>query len=703
MSIRINLTPPINPERISRIKIYRSLFADGGFSIIANLLAHDNGEFISTFEDPCGRLDHWYKVAYLEDGHRDISSFVLYKDSSAGRQSFTFPDGATISTEYNIVIGFESTRAEFEAAHGALDPKVDYYGSARLMTRTAQSYDFDLYDASASKVDDIHFAYDDESRSLSLSWTPRETETDPTRACSPTPVKIFYSVPELPNDWQVDTIYVTRSDELNGEYDVIAKLDSKSRFGDWKTSFVDFGGSEQFFYKVTFVYSRWNDSECKSEFYTSPASDSVSPIEVDGNVVAKITTSHLSINDMRTTESIEFRKYPYCGYHRFSPFNVFRGENASAYSRPNDMVLGGDCGGNNQFGGPLNIYERNLQRQQELLETTGEPVILLRRKWKGKQCPCMSKTEEHPINKCPNCFGTGFVGGFDRVYFNVVDREDGMILVRFYPAVDDLALLKMAGLDVVNQPSAWTLAQPIVRDRDILVQFDPIDRDREIWRYEVLDVTRNSFMGGITGAQQMRLQRLNRLNDIAYSIPLEGSFETELWDMKSNIHNSYGHRTGERSGHKISVDDEACVDLPTSVQAEDIFKAYSRKLWPFIKTNSVPSPSMVLDFSGPLYPLVFISFANSDKFVQVNSADTTINNSSILRYAHVELNEYLLKDYRIDIKSLNSGKLIKTITLPPKRVELSSSENLVFQDSVKLVLEKDIKAQSLVIFLIERV
>jgi len=706
MPIRINLSPPINPERIARIRIYRSLFADGAFSIIADLYAHDShGDFVATYEDPCGRLDHWYKVGYVEEGEKLLSHFIIYKDSSAGRQMFTFPDGATIVSEGTIIIGYEDTKEEFEANHGVLPEGFDYYGSPEFMKNVAQSYVLSMYDTQATIVTDMTLTYEHTNGVVRVEWEPRETKTDAMRACSAQPVHIIYSIPDMPGDWQVDTIYVTRSDALDGEYEVISKQTSKSsEYGPWRTSFVDLGGSDKFYYNVVFTFSRWNDAECKSEFYTSCPSDAVSAILVDGNLVAKITSGHLSINDMRTTEQINFRSYPYCGYHRFSPQDVFKGTNASPYSRPNDMAVGGDCGGGNIFGGPLNIYERNLQQQQMLLETTGEEVVLLRRKWDGKQCPCMSKTEEHPINKCPTCFGTGFVGGYDRIYFNdSPDNPQGRILLRFYPTPDDLALRKYGGLDVINQPNAWTIAQPIVRDRDIIVQFDPVDKNREVWRYEVLDVTRNAFIGGVTGAQIMRLQRLNRLNDTAYSVPLEGTFETEMWDMQSNIHNSYGHPTGQRSGHRISVDEEPVVTIPSLEEANMILDAYSRKIWPFVRASITPAPQMVLDTTGSLYPVVFIAFGSEDNLIQVNSADTTINNSSVLRYMRVEIGTSLLKEYILDMRSINSMELLKSFVVPKELASFTFSDAYTFKDTVKLLLNQSVKTSAVVIMLVERV
>ena len=602
MSIRISLQPPISPELIERIRIYRSLYRDGGYSMIADLLAHETyGSFISTYEDSCGTNSYFYTVSYIS-------------------------------------------------------------------------------------ADD------------------RETTTDPVRNCAATPIQIVYAPPQMPKDWQVDSIYVERSDQIDGVYDVISKTTraSNSEYGPWKLSFLDEGGSDSFYYRVTFVFSRWDDTQCKSVFHTSKASDPISPILIDGKLVAKITVGHLSINDMHTSEELPFKPYPACGYHRYTPENILKGTNASPYSRPLDMSTGNNCAGSDLFGGPLNIYEQTFQREAMLLDTTGESVILLRRKWDGKQCKCMSRTEEHPIKQCPSCFGVGFVPPYDRIYYNdSAKNPDGKIMMRFYPAVDDLALRKMAGLDVVNEPNGWTLGQPIVRDRDIIVQFDPVDKCREIWRYEILDVSRNAFIQGVSGAQIMRLKRLNRLNDIAYSIPLVGTYETELWDGMSNIHNSYGNQTGQRSGERISVD-ECPVVYPDLAEANRILDAYSRKLWAFIRLNTIPTQQMVLDTTSALYPVVFMSSGNKVIMDQVNDTSLTINNYSSIVYSRVEIGEALLKDYNIDMRSVNSGVLLNTFTIPKSQAAVTISDPFIFKDTVKLALTQSVKAQSVFIALVER-
>jgi hypothetical protein len=122
---------------------------------------------------------------------------------------------------------------------------------------------------------------------------------------------------------------------------------------------------------------------------------------------------------------------------------------------------------------------------------------------------------EHPDARCPICFGTGFVQGYIQ-FFNP-RRSDRRILVRIDPATDDLTIVDRGGLEPMYEPTAWTMPFPAVKDRDILIRFNP--NNFEEFRYEILDVTRVRAMFTQTGAQKFRMKRLPK-TDIGYQFPV---------------------------------------------------------------------------------------------------------------------------------------------------------------------------------------
>ena len=111
----------------------------------------------------------------------------------------------------------------------------------------------------------------------------------------------------------------------------------------------------------------------------------------------------------------------------------------------------------------------NNQRQEIALEINNDRFVLLRRMTTGITCACYLNTSEYQDDRCPKCFGTKFVLGYEQ-YFNP-RRSDGKILMRFAPADEDLKMTE-AGLESEVNGEIWTLTVPTIKDRDVLVRYD---------------------------------------------------------------------------------------------------------------------------------------------------------------------------------------------------------------------------------------
>lgn len=223
-----------------------------------------------------------------------------------------------------------------------------------------------------------------------------------------------------------------------------------------------------------------------------------------------IVTTDLSASDANTAN---FPYFDFKGYHRPSLQDTLSGKCVGSY-------VGGEFNG---LRG-LDFQERNLARLDTLLQVTGEPVILLRRKQTGRRCRCGSSDlrREHPRTRCAFCYGTGFSGGYDRFFNTRAISElfrniDGRIMIRVYPFADDLKLDSGQGLNQSSEPTAWTIVYPAIKDRDIIVRFNE-DGTQE-FRYEVLDVTRNRLILGESGKQEFRMRRMDK-TDVVYQYPV---------------------------------------------------------------------------------------------------------------------------------------------------------------------------------------
>ena len=123
-----------------------------------------------------------------------------------------------------------------------------------------------------------------------------------------------------------------------------------------------------------------------------------------------------SVTNYEDQDSKFTQSYDYCGYHSKMPQFTLNGvDDCGTY-------LGGDFNGMRGF----NIFDRMVAREEILLDQTGEPCVLFKRKWSGQACSCTNNSARHPRQKtCRSCFGTGFIGeSFDQ-FINKKEMTQG--------------------------------------------------------------------------------------------------------------------------------------------------------------------------------------------------------------------------------------------------------------------------------------
>lgn len=213
------------------------------------------------------------------------------------------------------------------------------------------------------------------------------------------------------------------------------------------------------------------------------------------------------VPDFSDFEKMEHDGLDHCGYHKALPWQVLNNKNDCG------SYLGGVYNG---FRG-MDIFQRAMDREEELMENVGEKCILMRRKWSGETCSCVTLRRQHPkIRSCKFCYGTGFVEGYDQIIN--LRRADKRVLIRFYEATEDLKLGDHSHLSQEFQPGALALYKPIIKDRDVIVRFD-FTGDIE-YIYEVLNVNRERFVFNKYGRQKLSIIRLDK-TDILYQLPFQ--------------------------------------------------------------------------------------------------------------------------------------------------------------------------------------
>lgn len=215
-------------------------------------------------------------------------------------------------------------------------------------------------------------------------------------------------------------------------------------------------------------------------------------------------TTDLSASD---ASQQNFESYDYAGWHRTDPVALLRGDCLDTYFGGERFCADGYGVGAMVRGTSIN--EESHRRLEMLLSITGEPVVLVKRMYKGVTCSCFNPSNEQPQLRCTRCFGTGFVVGYEQ-YFNP-RRSDRRILARFDVADDDIRMDE-DGLESVLQTSAWTLVVPAIHDRDFLIRFN--EDGTEEYRYKVLSVNRNRLLESVSGSQKLKLQRVRRTDPI---------------------------------------------------------------------------------------------------------------------------------------------------------------------------------------------
>lgn len=240
----------------------------------------------------------------------------------------------------------------------------------------------------------------------------------------------------------------------------------------------------------------------------------------DNTVIAKNLVSweqphdpHRTRPDLVTTDfTLEdgyhagFEFFDYCGYHRFRPDELLDdSDNCGTY-------VGGEYNGHRG----LFIFDRMLANEEQLLETTGEPAILLRRLWSGETCICRtSRKDSSKVRSCAICFGTGFKIGF--VQYRNPRRDDQRVMVHFSPTDEEIGMGPQSAWDQKFAPGTWTIAVPAIKDRDVLIRFNEFN---EIdWIYIVSAVSRAKSMFGRYARQRLKLNRLDK-TDIMYQFKI---------------------------------------------------------------------------------------------------------------------------------------------------------------------------------------
>ena len=155
------------------------------------------------------------------------------------------------------------------------------------------------------------------------------------------------------------------------------------------------------------------------------------------------------------------------------------------------------------------IWREAMRRNAWILQQGGERAKVFVRKTAGLHCACglderTLEWSKQPSNRCLQCFGTGFLGGYEGPYEVIIVPDDGERKIS--------QLLQ--GRRKEHTYEVWTSPSPLLTQRDFVVK-----QTNE--RYSIGAVRRPSHRGNLL-QQHFTIGYLDE-GDMRYRVPIDGT------------------------------------------------------------------------------------------------------------------------------------------------------------------------------------
>lgn len=150
------------------------------------------------------------------------------------------------------------------------------------------------------------------------------------------------------------------------------------------------------------------------------------------------------------------------------------------------------------------IWAEAIRRNRWMLEQAGERVKVFIRKWSGEKCEnCWDEEYQQAREFCTNCYGTGYVDGYEGPYDLIIAP----------PESEKSVELTDIGLHVNYDWASWTGPYPLLTDRDFIVR-------QNNQRFSIARINAQGSRGAIY-QQHFNLSPLDQ-KDIRYAVSISG-------------------------------------------------------------------------------------------------------------------------------------------------------------------------------------
>jgi len=133
----------------------------------------------------------------------------------------------------------------------------------------------------------------------------------------------------------------------------------------------------------------------------------------------------------------------------------------------------------------ISDIELARKNADEFLNLFGDYFILLKKKTSGQKCSCYDEERQSGVSDCPICFGTGYVGGYDK----------DSVLYRISLSLPTMMMrVTRYGIIIEDSPVGWVSYSCDIKIGDVVAVTDS-QGETVFYKFLVKDILNETLYG----------------------------------------------------------------------------------------------------------------------------------------------------------------------------------------------------------------